>query len=197
MRKAILGLDISTSIIGAVLIDSSTSEFIKMFPIKLTRTKFKDFYDKVDFSIEEIQNNINKTEFEITDVYVEQAAMAFTPGFSSAGTLFLLARFNGIISNEMRKIYGCRPEMINVRSARKVLGLKINHKDKSMTTKEKVQAFVMKILKDVEFPKHLAKTGKRKGEIVFDKCCEDLCDAWVIASGGKIISNLSTSKPKK
>lgn len=197
MKKIDLGLDISTSCIGAVAIDSDTGEFEKMFAVRLTSTKLKNFYDKVDYAVEELISNIDKKKYCVKNVFVEEAAKRFTPGFSSAGTLFLLARFNGIISNEMRKAYNCEPKMINVRSARKVLGIKINHKDKSTTTKEKVMTAVMGILHNVEFPRHVAKTGKRKGQTVFDKQCEDLCDAWVIAAGGRRISSLSTYKNDK
>lgn len=187
LKSVDLGLDISTSTIGVVLLDNRTGKLEKMFAIKLTSTKLKDFYDKVDRAVSELVSNIDLAKYDVQRIYVEEAAKKFTPGFSSAGTLFLLARFNGIISNEARKIFGPRPKMINVRSARKELGIKIDQKDKSKDTKTKVFEAVRALNPKFPWTQHKAKTGRFKGQIVYSKQNQDIADAWVICRGGQII----------
>ena len=49
---------------------------------------------------------------------------AFRPGFSSAKTILVLAKFNGIISWLCDDVLGKRPEYINVLTARKLCGIK-------------------------------------------------------------------------
>lgn len=183
-----VGLDISTSCTGVILLEEQTGNFIKMFAIKLTSSKLKDVYDKVDYAVDTLLKEINLNHFDVKQIFIEEAAKKFTPGFSSANTLFSLARFNGIISNEVRKLFGPKPIMINVRSARKVLGLKINYKDKSTSTKTKIFEAVKSINPHFTWETHIAKTGKRKGQLVFGKQNEDLADAWVICQGGSRLS---------
>lgn len=182
-----LGLDISTNTTGVMLLDSRTGNLEKMFAIKLTGVKQKDFYDKVDFVVNELKCNIDLNKYRIARVYVEEAAKKFTPGLSSAGTLFLLARFNGIISNEARKMFGVRPKMINVRTARKKLGIKIDQKDKSKNTKTKIFEVVRTLNPSFPWQQHVAKTGRFKGQMVYSKHNQDMADAWIIARGGALI----------
>lgn len=182
-----LGLDISTSTIGVILLDAKTGGFEKMFAIRLTSSKLKDFYDKVDYAVESLKTNIDPSFYCVRSIYIEEAAKRFTPGLSSANTLFLLARFNGIISNEARKLFGVRPKMINVRSARKVLGIAINNKDKSLDTKTKIFNSVRTMNPDFPWEQHVARTGRFKGQIVYGKHNQDIADAWVICRGGQIL----------
>jgi len=112
--------------------------------------------------------------------------MRFTPGFSSAKTLFTLSRFNGIVSYIGYELFGVKPIMINVRTGRKNLGIKINRKDKSKDSKTKIFEEVKKLHPDFPWVQHLAKTGHHKGEMVFDKHNFDMADAYVTAASGQI-----------
>lgn len=181
----ILGMDISTSCIGVILLDKQTGKLQKMFAIKLTSSKLKDVYDKVDYAVNKLTCEVDLSTYKIQKIFIEEAAKKFTPGFSSANTLFLLARFNGIISNEVRKMFGPKPEMVNVRTARKSLGLKINYKDKSINTKTKIFQAVQKINPTFPWEQHVAKSGKLKGQMVFSKTNEDIADSWVVAEYGR------------
>lgn len=158
-----------------------------MFAIKLTGTKFEDLWSKADYVQAELQSQIINSGFPINRIYVEENAMAFTKGFSSAGTLFTLAKFNGIVSNDARRMFGCKPKMINVRSARKQLGIKIDTKDKSTDTKTKVFNIVRTLNPTFQWTQHVAKTGKSKGKLVYDKENCDIADAWVICKGGSLL----------
>lgn len=182
-----IGLDISTSVVGVVLLNSRTSKMEKMFAIKLTGTKFDDLWSKADYVQSELEREIVNCGFVVKKIYVEENAMAFTKGFSSAGTLFTLAKFNGIVSNDARRMFGCKPKMINVRSARKQLGIKIDTKDKSTDTKTKVFTMVRTLNPTFQWEQHVAKTGKSKGQLVYAKHNCDIADAWVICRGGQLI----------
>lgn len=182
-----LGLDISTSVVGVVLLNSRTGKMEKMFAIKLTGTKFDDLWSKADHVQSELEREVVNDGFLVKRIYVEENAMAFTKGFSSAGTLFTLAKFNGIVSNDARRMFGSKPKMINVRSARKQLGIKIDTKDKSTDTKTKVFTVVRTLNPTFTWEQHVAKTGKSKGQLVYDKHNCDIADAWVICRGGQII----------
>lgn len=111
----------------------------------------------------------------------------FTPGFSSADTILTLAKFNGICCYIVYKLFGITTTDINVTSARSKLGIKVDRKDKTKTTKEKVRIEFVKKYPNVPLTTHVAKTGKNKGNVVLDKENEDMIDAAIIALGGKLI----------
>jgi hypothetical protein len=180
-------LDISTSTVGVVLLDSRSGNLVSKFAIRLTSSKIKDFWEKVDFTTSELKRQIDLNEYNVCRVYVEEAHMKFTPGLSSAHTLFTLARFNGIISNEARKLFNIKPTMVNVRSARKTLGIKIDRKDKSKNTKTKVFDAVRTLNPKFTWDQHIAKTGYSKGQLVYAKHNFDMADAWVICRGGQLL----------
>ena len=109
---------------------------------------------------------------------------AFRPGLSSAKTLMALARFNGIISFMIQDIFDIKPEFLNVNSARKSLGIKIERKSK-LSTKEQVFSWV-KQKTDFPWPTRILKSGKRKGMEVLEDSVYDMADAYVIAYSGLV-----------
>ena len=131
----ILGLDVSTSITGASVIDESGC---LLFCGKYDTRKIKGFYLKADF-VEENLKQLKK-DYDITHVYIEQPLGMFKSGFSSAKTIQLLNRYNGVISWICRKIFKTDPELVNAMSARKLAGIKFNKGDKA---KEIVLKFVL------------------------------------------------------
>ena len=182
-----IGLDISTVVVGITILDSNTSELISMEAVKLNKARFKDVWDKADHIHNALTNAFDLVRYKANRIFVEEAHMKFTPGFSSAKTLFTLSRFNGIVSYQAHKLFGVKPIMVNVRTARKILGIKINRKDKSKTTKDKVFEIVRTRNPDFPWEQHIAKTGHSKGQMVYGKENYDISDAWVICKGGQLI----------
>lgn len=189
-----IGLDISTSIIGVTVLDSYTGDLISIEAIKLNKARFKDVWDKASHVKEVLAGAFDLTNYRANRVFVEEAAMRFSPGFSSANTLFALARFNGIVSYLSHELFGTKPIMVNVRSARKKLGIKINYKDKSKDTKTKVFDAVRTLNPDFPWEQHVAKTGYSKGQLVYGKHNFDMADAWVICRGGQCIHPLNPKR---
>jgi len=185
-RLVDIGLDISTSIVGVALLDAITGDMIKIEAYKLNRTKFKDVWDKAAEVKSALNNTVDTNKYNLQRIFVEEAHMRFTPGFSSAKTLFTLSRFNGIVSYIGYELFGVKPIMINVRTGRKNLGIKINRKDKSKDNKTKIFEAVKKLHPDFPWVQHLAKTGYHKGKMVYDKHNFDMADAYITAASGQI-----------
>lgn len=177
-----LGFDISTSVIGVAALNIATGEKVYIGNIKLTSSKLEDEYDKSD--VFKVFLSTLPTEWKVRKIYIEQAAMKFTAGMSSAQTIMTLGRFNGIISRMLFEHFQIKPKMVHVSSARAKLGIKINRKDKSKTTKQKVLEIVMERNPGFPWVSHVATAGKYKGQLVYDKVNEDMADAWVIVKGG-------------
>lgn len=185
-----LGLDISTNCIGLAVLNSKTGALRYLKFVKLSSSKFEDEYDKAQYFRSEflkiIEDNILSTE-SIKKIYIEEAAKKFSPGFSSAQTISSLCRFNGMISLMMYEIFGVKPTAVNVRSARKALGIKIDYKDKSMDTKSKILEWGLKNHPTFPWTTHLAKTGKNKGQTIYDVGNGDALDAFIICRGGQLL----------
>jgi len=172
----ILGLDISTSIVGWCILDKSTQEFVSAGAIDLKKTKC------VFHKATSVFNELKSLDYmhQIDDVAIEENLQAFRPGFSSAKTLVSLARFNGMVSLQAHDVFGIVPDFINVNHARKVAGLKIDRKS-SRSTKEQVFDFVKSKLPEYDWPTRMMKSGPRKGLVLFTDSCYDISDAYVIA----------------
>jgi hypothetical protein len=168
--KKILGLDISTSCTGVCCLDDS-GKIQLIHPIVLT--KHKTFIEKCNFvrtSLEEISKS-----HKIDEIYIEQNLSSFRRGLSSAHTINTLARFNGACDFITYQVFGVVPVSLGVVNARNHLKIKIDHKDKSITTKQKVFNWVSCVT-EVDWP--LKKTGEIK------EICFDMADAYVIALAG-------------
>lgn len=134
-----IGLDISTSIVGISLLDIS-GNLVNLESVNLK--KISCIFNKSNKIKDEFTNFKNKYLFEENIVLsVEESFQSFSKGFSSAKTLSKLNMFNGIVSYIASEIYSVIPEYINVNSARKNIGIKINKKLKE-STKEQVFEWV-------------------------------------------------------
>lgn len=177
LKDVVIGLDISTTTIGICVLDYHTSDLVKLFYKRLD--KFEDEYEKGDnFSMDWIEPG-----WDVKKIYIEAAAKKFSAGLSSAQTIMTLGRFNGIISYMVYERLHVRPVMVNVRSARAKLGIKIV-KNNTISNKQQVLSAVQTLLPNAPWPTHLAHGGKSKGKIVFDKQAEDMADSWIITKGG-------------
>ena len=116
----ILGLDISTSITGYTILDNK-GNIVVCEHIDLR--KEKNFFQKAAL-VEGILNAI-RSQYFIEHVYIEQSLQSFRSGFSSAQTLSLLSKINGIISWICYNIFGSEPKYLAATSARKLCGIKV------------------------------------------------------------------------
>ena len=180
----VLGLDISTSVIGICLIDEK-EQVILLDGIKLTSTTLSNMWEKADRGIEEIKKLVGDKKIE--RIYVEANAKMFSTGFSSADTLLTLAKFNGLISYLSHKAFKAEVVDVNVTSARKAVGFR-NAKVDKRPVKEKVFEYATALHPEYPWKRHVAKTGKSQGQEVYNTEMKDACDAWVICVGGSRLS---------
>ena len=166
----ILGLDISTSITGYTILDSS-GNLVEYGSID-TR-KHKNFFIKA--GVVEQKLIALRQSYAVQSIYIEQSLQSFRSGFSSAKTLSTLSRFNGIVSWLVFDQYKIKPEYIAATSARKLCGIKIPRG-------EKAKQVVLKFLLDNEpsFVIDYTRNGNPKPES-YDKA-----DSIVIAKAGVI-----------
>ena len=99
MKKVVLGLDISTSKIGICIMDYK----FNLLETTLIKLNTKDELEDRCLQLEEYINNLN---YNIKDVYVESAFIAFSGGKTSAVTMSKLQRFNGMVCFMIRKLLG-------------------------------------------------------------------------------------------
>jgi len=173
-NKCTLGLDVSTSITGATIIqDGKIKE--SFFWDTRNKNKFPSLYDKAAL----IRENLDKLKkwYDISDIYIEQSLHSFRSGFSSAQTLSTLSRFNGIVSWLCYEMFDLQPKMIAATSARKQAGVGIKRGDNA---KEKVLQFVIDNYPQIEiiYTKH----GNPKPGML------DMCDSIIIALAGDKIA---------
>ena len=166
----ILGLDVSTSITGATIIDKNGNV---VYNEAWDLRKYKDFFEKSKI----IKDKIWKLDddFSIKKVYIEQSLQSFRSGFSSAKTLSTLSRFNGVVSWLCYHILEIKPEYIAATSARKKCGIKV---PKGVKAKKVVIQYVIDNVPSV--PIAYTKHGNPKPQ------CYDMADSWVIARAGWI-----------
>lgn len=170
----ILALDISTSCTGYCLFDEN--ELVDIGYINLS--KHKGLYEKAAH----VKNKIIELDdqYHIDKVIVEENLQAFRPGLSSAKTLMTLAQFNGVVRWICHERLEVPVESINVNSARKNVGLKIDRKNKEKNTKQQVLEWVSLDIPEIEWPTKILKSGPNKGK---ERICNesyDMADAYVI-----------------
>ena len=131
----ILGLDISTSITGATVLD----EHGKVLMCEHWDTRNKNKYEDLFAKAAQIRLELLKIQhyYKIKEIFIEQSLQSFRSGFSSAHTLSTLSRFNGIVSWLCFRGFKIKPEYISATSARKLCGIKVPRGEKA---KEIVEA---------------------------------------------------------
>lgn len=167
------------------VLDSHTGDLVRQGYIKLTSSKFDDIYDKAEH-VKMVFDSFLENDQVAKRVFVEESHMKFTPGFSSAKTLFALATFNGIVCYLAHEAFKQKPIKIGVRTARSKLKIKVNFSDKTTTNKEKVFQAVMAMNPTFVWETKVATTGKSKGQTVYTPQNYDIADAWIICRGGQI-----------
>ena len=174
----ILGLDISTSIVGAtVLTDSGEVICCESWDLR-NKKKFPSLFEKAQAVKQELAILYDAKKLYFDKVYIEQSLQAFRPGFSSAKTLLTLAKFNGIVSYVLERDFHLTPEYIGASTARKACGIKVQ---KGQKAKQTVLNFLLDNEESfsVEYTKH--------GNPVAGSY--DRADSYVIAKAGWINLN--------
>ena len=166
----ILGLDISTSITGYTVLDYE-GNILACSHIDLR--KEKDFFKKIQIVNSQLEL-INDTH-KIEQVYVEQSLQSFRSGFSSAQTLSLLSKINGIVSWLCYNMFYGEPKYLAATSARKLCGIKI---PKGQKAKKVSLQFVVDNVPgfEIQYTRH----GNPKAGYA------DRSDSYVIAKAGWI-----------
>ena len=175
--EAVIGLDISTSVVGFSALTPSGA-LVELDHVDLK--KLKSPWQKSNHVAEFLRGKQNK--YLIKQVYIEQNLSKFRPGLSSAKVLMILARFNGMVSLIAYQIFGIEPVYVNFSEARNHLGIKLNRKS-NIDVKDQILSSVSTMISWTWKTKTL-KSGKRKGLTIFDPCCYDQADAWVVARAG-------------
>jgi len=162
----ILGLDISTSITGATILDKDGKVLLNE---AWDTRKFKNFFKKIEF----VEEQIKKINHPVQRIFVEQSLQSFRSGFSSAKTLSSLSRFNGVVSWLAYRNLRVEPEYVAATSARKLCGIKV---PRGIKAKQVVIKHIIDNVPDVliEYTKH----GNPKPQ------CFDKADSWVVAMAG-------------
>jgi len=166
----ILGLDISTSIVGVCVMNDNKIVHTEYIDLR----KVGNFFEKakkVEDSLKEIKKNHN-----IEHIFIEQALMFFRRGGSTAKTMSVLQRFNGIVSWQCYQLFDMEPNYVTPISARSKCGIKVA---KGKKAKEVVmEHFIESEEFEIIYTRH--------GNV--QKYCYDIADAIVVArAGSKII----------
>jgi hypothetical protein len=184
----ILGLDISSSIVGiAIFNDDKTLNDLKYVDLR----KIESFFKKADYvraKLEDLRCELGQQA--ITTISIEECAQSFRKGFSSAQTLSTLARFNGVVSQIAYETFKVEPLYYNVVSSRKSLGIKLD-KSGEIDTKEQIVAWVSKQEPQWIWPTKIISRGKNAGSQIHETFCYDMADAYVI---GKVALNEKCNK---
>jgi|TARA_Y100000310_G_scaffold307605_1_gene349861 Holliday junction resolvasome RuvABC endonuclease subunit len=164
----ILGLDISTSITGYTVLNYEGNILVCDH---IDLRKEKNFFKKVRIINSRLET-VHDT-YEIEQVYIEQSLQSFRSGFSSAQTLSLLSKINGIVSWICYNMFGHDPKYLAATSARKACGIKVPRGQKAKAVSlqfvvDSVPGF------DVQYTRH----GNPKAGYA------DRSDSYVIAKAG-------------
>lgn len=180
----IIGLDISTSIVGIAVLDNSG----KIYEIhhvdlrKISGDNYCEMADLVEDKLKDIKSRNQNIEFK---VFVEEAGKKYRTGTSSASTIFKLARFNGIVCFACWKIFGHQPTELEVKKSRSKIGLEIPkfpRGTKYAVKKKIIKETVIDFLLQEYTPEEMGfeKTNHDNWQV----WCQDRADAIVIAKVG-------------
>ena len=174
----ILGLDVSTSITGATVIDDNGKVvYCEAWDLR-NKNHYPTLFEKACRVKQMLELLYEVKRYEIKHVFIEQSLQAFRPGFSSAKTLLTLAKFNGIVSYICQKCYLKPPSYISASTARKACGIKV---EKGKKAKEVVLNFLLD--NDSTFSVEYTKHGNPKPGSY------DRADSYIIAKAGWISLN--------
>ena len=179
----ILGLDISTTIIGVALLDEENNLIVSDH---WDITKHDTLFEKAEV-VGSLMWEL-RTKYNINQVFIETALKKFFPGKSRADTIIKLAKFNGIVSWLCFDTFGDAPTFINVNTARTLYGLSFPRGTKGPQRKKMVIEAV-KEKEKTSFTVEMARGGKN-----YKKGTDDRADAVVIARAGEFLLKNENNK---
>lgn len=167
----ILGLDISTSITGATVLDLNGKCVYNEFWDTRNKNKFATHFDKARFVKQKLEDI--KSRFDIVAVYVEKPFMFFNSGGSSAKTMSFLQNYNGMVSWICSDTFNKDPDYLTAMEARKQIGIKVPRGENA-----KQKSFDFVVANEPTFIVEYTRNGNVKPGIM------DKSDSWVIAKAG-------------
>ena len=174
----ILGLDISTSVVGISILNKNKKL------VFYNAIKFKanmDLESRADFLQSTIQ--VLDSQWSIKYVFVEQPFIAFSGGKTTAVTMSKLQRFNGMCCYGIYCVFGHSPSLIQANKARGLCGIRVPRGQKA---KPVVLEWVEENYKD-NFTYELTHKGNPKPTTF------DMADAIVVARAGIELLNEENS----
>ena len=169
----ILGLDVSTSATGFAVIDLEGELVSSSYVDTRNKRKFPDIFE-VCLCIRQELERI-KEKFDIESIHIEESLQSFRSGFSSAKTLSVLSKINGMTSLMCFEIFSIKPEHVNSATARKLCGIKV---PRGKNAKEHVLRHVLGV--EPNFIVEYTRNGTHK------PYCYDKADAYVVAKSAWI-----------
>ncbi len=173
----ILGLDISTTIIGVAVVCPTTRSLV--YSTHWDLSKMTNIYEKAE-NVGAFLHSL-RSEYNIEQIFIETALKKFFPGRSRADTIIKLAKFNGVVSWLCFECLDIEPTYINVNKARSMYGLSFPRGTKGPQRKKMVIEAVIEKEKTA-FTYEMARGGKN-----YKKGVDDRADAVVIARAGEFI----------
>ena len=170
----ILGLDISSSKIGVALLDRDEiviSEVIKFKPNMSLEERAEIF--------EQRMRDIND-QHVVYEVFVEQPAMMFKGGKTTAFTMATLQRFNGMCCYVVNIVFEMEAELVNPNSARSKLSIKV---PRGVPAKEKKNFIIARMSE--RFGDDFSYSMTRHGNP--QPGTDDRADALVVALAGPLL----------
>lgn len=192
-KRVIIGLDISSSVVGvcALLSDGEEENIKKPLHLGWISLKNKNSLWEKAFEVEE---KLRSLRFRLEDDIMRKYGVEtqFRVGYeeplqrlsggsapSSAATITMLARFNGMVGLLASQVFNdAAPDGFSVHEARKGAGIKIQRgKGVKVPQKEQVFSEACKLLGT----SWVVQRTKRDGSVVPRDECMDATDAWVVA----------------
>lgn len=165
----ILGIDVSTSIVGFAIMDYDYNlkvyekiKFKSNMPLEQRAQYFKNKLSHYD------------SYYLIDDVFVEQPAMMFGRGRTTANTMAKLQRFNGMCCYACFQVFEIVPTLVHATSARKRMNIKVPR-----NVKNKKHYIIQEVVKEYpSFKFNLTRYGNPQPGT------DDMADAIVMAHAG-------------
>jgi Holliday junction resolvasome RuvABC endonuclease subunit len=179
----ILGLDISTAVIGYTVLDEKTG---KILVCDAMLFNWKNVYASTWAKVRKFKKVMEELheKYHIEYVFIEEALSGFSFGKTNIQTLHALIKFNGICSYVCKEVFTVDPEYFAPRTARKLYGVDLTQK-KGLGAKKKDKEVVLQhvITHEPEFAIKL----NSKGNLMTGTM--DRSDSLVIARAGEKVIN--------
>lgn len=178
----ILGLDISTSVVGIALCDSQDYKLHELSFIKFK--KGTNLFVKLDEFIELFESKFST--IELSHIYIEEPLKKFKGKFSNADTIQKLTQINAMISWYLYQRFKVEPEYFNVQLARSIVFPELKIPQSHPNKKYLVWESVMKAEPTINW-QYSSTTHKLKVEML------DMSDAYVVCRAG-IVNKIKQKK---